>query len=264
MGTIKTYFGCAGMRGPLETYGKRYDLLELDVLDKEAALRTPTMRKWRKEAGPRLQFSLVAPRAVSAVRPTPELDAALAKLLEAQRLLQARFILLATPVEVTPAPLPRERLAKVVERIREGLGDARDVVRIAWLPRGVWELDAGAEFARKLGVDLAGDPLADPREPFWDDSLRYLRLSAVGGRQVFPALRLRAIADLLVASQRDAEADDTSFERAVVFTTPKAPTEAKKLRLLVKQQLGKSIEGGGGRVISPRGAAGRGRGEEEE
>lgn len=263
MGTIKTYFGCAGMRGPLETYGKRYDLLELDVLDKDAALRTPTLRKWRKEAGPRLQFSLVAPRAVSAVRPTPELDAALAKLLEAQRLLQARFVLLATPVEVTPAPLPRERLAKVVARIREGLGDARDVVRIAWQPRGVWELDAAAEYARTLGIDIAADPLADPREPFWDDSLRYLRLSAVGGRQVFPQVRLRAIADLLVASQRDAEAEGVDVERAVVFTTPKAPADAKKLRQLVKQQLGKTTEGGGGRVISPRAGARR-LGEEEE
>jgi len=220
------------------------------------------MRKWRKEAGPRLQFSLVAPKAVAAVRPTPELESGLERLLEAQRLLQARFLLLSTPVDVTPAPLPRERLTKVVDRLREGLGEARDLVRIAWQPRGVWELDAAAEFALKIGVDLAGDPLADPREPFWHDALRYLRLTAVGGRQVFPQVRLRAIADLLVASQRDAEANDVSFERAVVFTTPKAPTEAKKLRLLVKQQLAKVAEGGGGRVISPRGSATRD--EEEE
>jgi uncharacterized protein YecE (DUF72 family) len=256
MGTIKTYYGCANIRGPLEGYGKRFDVLELDVLDRTPETKAATLKKWRKEAGPRLAFSLVAPKAVAAVRPTPALDEGLARLLEAQRILHARFILLATPVEVTPAALPRERLGKVVERLREGLGEARSVVRIAWMPRGVWELDQAARFADRLGIDLATDPMADPREPFWDASLRYVRLSAVGGRTAFPATRMRAVAELLVASQRDVEeAGDVSFERAVVLTTPRATTDAKKMRQLVKQLSGRGKRVLGGRVVSPRGRA---------
>ena len=267
---VRTYYGCSGARGPLETYGKRHELLELDVLDEREGKKKPksggtvhaaTLRKWRKEAGPRLVFSLVAPAAVSAVRPTKELDAALERLLEAQRLLQARFIVLATPVEVTPAALPRERLAKVVARIREGLGEASAMVHVVWQPRGVWEMDSAAEFAHELGVDLCADPLADPREPFWDESLRYLRLSAIGGRGVFPATRLRGIAELLAASQRDADRAGESFERAVVFTTPQAPKEAKRLRLLVAQLTSRSVKGGEGRVITPKNRLAR---EEEE
>ena len=264
MAVGKTLFGCAGQRGPLETYGKRFDVLELDVLDRTPPTKDATLRKWRREAGPRLGFSLVAPVALAAVRPTPALDEALGRLLEAQRLLQARWILLATPVEVTPAPLPRERLARVVARIREGLGEARDLVRIVWQPRGLWELETAAAFAKTLPVDLCADPLADPREPFWDDGLRYLRLSAVGGRTVFPPMRLRSIAELLAAAQGDDARAGTTVERVVVLTTPRAPAEVRKLRQLV-QALSTRGAGdvGGGRVILPRNRAAAGLGEEE-
>jgi len=166
---IRTLYGSTGPRGAIES-ARRFDVLELDVLDREPRPRAATLKKWRKDAGPTLQFSLVAPRALSQLRPTPALDEALELYLEAQRLLQARFLLLQTLPEITPSELNKERLAKVVERVRDGLGEAKDLVRIAWEPRGVWEPDTAARLAKKLGIDLALDPLGDPREPFFDET----------------------------------------------------------------------------------------------
>ena len=255
MTTFKTLFGCGGVRGALDAYARRFDAIELDVLDRAPKAKDATLRKWRKDAGPGLRFSLVAPKPLAAVRPGAPLDAALTELLEAQRLVQARTLLLSTPVEVTPAALPRERLAKVVERLREGLGEARNVVSIAWEPRGVWEQESAAKFARELGIDLCADPLADPREPFWDASIRYVRLTTVGGRTEFPPARLRALAEILSAAQQDDIAAGRQGDRVVIFNTPHAATEVKRLKALVAQlatrEAGKEI----GNVIRPRGFA---------
>jgi len=243
---IRTLYGSAGARGAIDAFARRFDVLELDILDREPKPKDATLRKWRKEAGPTLTIALVAPKAVSAVRPGPALDEALARLLEAQRLLQARFIVVQTTTEVTPSQLNRERLATVIERIREGLGEARDLVRIAWEPRGLWEPDDAAGLAKKLGVDLAMDPLADPREPFFHEVLRYWRLGTVGGRTEFPPVRLRYLAEVIASAQGDGE-------RVVVFATPHAPKEAKRLRTLAESLASKAPKGGGG-IIRPRGS----------
>lgn len=243
---IRTLYGSAGARGAVDAFARRFDVLELDVLDRDPKPREVTLKKWRKEAGPTLAFSLVAPKALSAVRPGPALDEALERLLEAQRLLQARFLLLITPTEVTPSQLNRERLAKVVERIREGLGEARSMVRIAWEARGVWEADDAAAFAKTLDVDLAMDPLVDPREPFFHPVLRYFRLGTVGGRTEFPPARLRYLAEVIAAREGDGEL-------VVVFDTPHAPREAKRLRTLV-ESLSSRTPKGGGAIIRPRGS----------
>jgi uncharacterized protein YecE (DUF72 family) len=251
---MKILFGCAGVRGALDNYAKRFEVVEVDPLaDGPAKTKTATLRRWRKEAGPALAFSLVAPKALAALRPGAALDEALSQTLEAQTALQARFVLLATPMEVTPAPLWRERLEKVIDRLREGLGGAQELVRIVWAPRGVWEMSDAASLARALKIDLAADPLLDPREPFWDTSLRYLRIGPVGGRTAYPPARLRALAEALV------EDNEGEGERAVVMTTPKAHVEAKRLKSLVTALL--KDEGGGDETFSPRG---RGAAEDDE
>jgi uncharacterized protein YecE (DUF72 family) len=248
---MKMLFGCAGVRGAIDNYAKRFEMVEVDPLEGRAKAKPGSLKRWRKEAGPALAFSIVAPKALALVRPGPALDAALADLLEAQRALQARWILLLTPIEVTPAPLQRERIAKVVERIREGLGDARTVVRIAWAPRGMWEMADAATLALSLDLDLACDPLTDPREPFWHETLRYVRIGPVGGRTAYPPARLRALAEALV------EDSGGEGERVVVLTTPKAPAEAKRLKSLVKALTEEA--GGGDDTFSPPG-----RGEDDE
>lgn len=255
---IKTLFGSTGPRGSVEGFARRFDVLELDALagprpeqpgGRDPQPRAATLKKWRKEAGPNLQFSIVAPRALAMVRPTPELDAALERLLEAQRLLQARFLLLQTPSEITPSELNRERIARVIDRIREGLGEARELVRVAWEPRGVWESDTAASFAQKMSVDLALDPLHDPREPFFHPVLRYWRLGTVGGRTEFPPARLRFLAEVIAAESKSKQ----EGERVVVFTTPHATKEAKRLSTLARS-LESKTPASGGTVIRPRGS----------
>lgn len=246
---IRTLIGTTVGRGSIANFARRYDVLEVDLLDREPTPRDATLRKWRKEAGPTLQISIVAPKALAILRPTPALDEALTRYLEAQRLLQARFLLLQTPSDVTPGELQRERLQKVVERLREGLGEARDLVRIAWEPRGVWEPDTAASFAQKLGVDLAFDPLGDPREPFFHPVLRYWRLGTVGGRTEFPPARLRYLAEVIAAESKGRE----EGERVVIFTTPHANKEAKRLQTLAKS-LESRTPASGGAVIRPRGS----------
>jgi len=244
---IRTLYGSTGPRGSIA--GARNDVLELDVLDREPRPKAATLRKWRKDAGPTLQFSLVAPRALALLRPTAALDAALETYLEAQRLLQARFLLIQTQPDVTPSELNKERLGKVIERLRDGLGEARDIVRIAWEPRGVWEPETAARVASKLSIDLALDPLGDPREPFFHEALRYWRLGTVGGRTEFPPARLRYLAEIIAADSRR----EQDGERVVIFTTPHALKELKRLRALAKALEDKAPMGGGA-VIRPRGS----------
>lgn len=246
---IRTLFGSTGPRGSIEGFARRFDVLELDALDRDPKPRDATLRKWRKEAGPTMQFSIVAPRALLLVRPTPELDAALERFLEAQRLLQARFLLLQTPSEITPSELNRERIARVIDRVREGLGEAREMVRIAWEPRGVWEADTAASFATKIGADLALDPLGDPREPFFHPALRYWRLGTVGGRTEFPPARLRYLAEVIAAGSKSKQ----DGERVVIFTTPHATKETKRLQTLARG-LESKMPAAGGAVIRPRGS----------
>jgi uncharacterized protein YecE (DUF72 family) len=244
--STRTHFGCVGLRGPIETYARRFDVVELDLLDRDPKPKPATLRRWRRDAGPNLQIALVAPAAVAAARPGPALDEALERYLEAQRLLQARILLLQTKADFTPSALNRERLVALIGRIREGLGDAKAVVRIAWEPRGVWENDDAASFARTHGIDLALDPLADPREPFFDEVLRYWRLGTVGGRTEFPPTRLRYLAEILAQGGGDGE-------RHVLFATPHAPREIKRLRTLAEGLAGRSKPSGGA-VIRPRGS----------
>lgn len=243
---IRTLYGSAGARGAIDAFARRFDVLELDILDREPKPKDATLKKWRKEAGPTLSISIVAPKAVAAVRPGPAMDEALERLLEAQRLLQARFIVVQTPTDVTPSELNRERLGKVIARIREGLGEAAALVRLAWAPSGLWEAEDAARLAKKLDVDLAMDPLADPREPFFHDALRYWRLQTVGGRTEFPPARLRYLAEVIASSEGEGE-------RVVVFATPHAPREAKRLRTLA-DSLSSRAPKGGGAVIRPRGS----------
>jgi uncharacterized protein YecE (DUF72 family) len=249
-------FGCAGLRGAIDNYAKRFEIVEVDPIEATPKTKTATLRRWRKDAGPTLAFSVVAPKAVAALRPGPALDEGLAALLEAQAALQARWVLLTTPIEVTPAPLWRERLGKIVERIREGLGDARDVVHVAWAPRGLWEMADAAELAKQLKIELAADPLLDPREPFWHERMRYLRIGAVGGRTAYPPARIRMLAEALVADS------ESGGDRAIVFTTPKAPVEVKRLKSLVGA-LQKS-EGEAGEFVPHRRGAAASRSDEEE
>lgn len=149
----RPHVGLPALSGNLERYAERFDLLEVRLtvpLPKAA-----TLRAWRKKVPPGFVFSVVLPTVVGELRPSAELDDALAKSLEIARALEARCIVLVTPPSITPTDLNKRRLEAVLAKV------PRDAVTVAWEPRGVWEVEQAAPVAQKLGVVLVVDAVHD-------------------------------------------------------------------------------------------------------
>jgi len=229
------HIGAKDLRGTIEAYAKRFDLLEVRLAAADKPKQGPTaatLRKWRKAAPPHFEFVTVLGPALGKVRPSAELDAELAIALEWITILQCRMVLLPTPADVTPSQLSRDRIAKLCDRL------PRDVTQVAWEPRGVWEVDDAAVFAKKLGITVVVDPTRDP-VPL--GPVAYARLRAIGESRSFgPA-----------ALERVTKAVGDRREAYVVIDSPTALTECKRLRSLA-QRTKVSKEGGKGRVLRPR------------
>jgi hypothetical protein len=134
---------------------------------------------------------------------------------------------------VTPAPAWRERLAKVVARLK------RDATFVAWEPRGLWEIEDARKLAQKLDVLLVVDPLRDPAP---EGPVFYGRLRALGETRSFGTAALERVVES-IGARRDAY---------VVIETQSALAECKRLRQLAQTR---RKVGGMGRVVRPRDAA---------
>jgi uncharacterized protein YecE (DUF72 family) len=217
----RPHVGLPALKGDLEHYAQRYDLLELRPGDTPAP-RGATLRSWRKKVPPSFVFSVVLPKVVGELRPSRELDEALEQALAVAREVEARCIVLATPASVTPTDLNRKRLSALVARI------PHDAVTLAWEPRGIWEAEEAAEFAKKLDVVLVVDAAREqaPKGPISYFRLRGLgestRLSAGAVEKVAAQLRGRREAYVIIESTGPAavaEALQRSAGRRV--TTPR-------------------------------------------
>ncbi len=229
------HIGARELRGAIEAYAKRFDLLEVRLapLDKpKGGPSLATMKRWRKSVPPHFEFVAVAGASISRLRPSPELDAELEALLEAVTALQARCILLPTPAEVTPAPLWRERMEKLLERL------PRDVTSVVWEPRGVWETEVAAVAAQKWNIALCVDPTRDPVPV---GAIAFARLRALGESRSFGEAALERVA-MAIGERREAY---------VIIESDDALTECKRLRSLVQRR--KAVRPGGlGRLVRPR------------
>lgn len=229
------HIGAKDLRGAIEAYAKRFDLLEvrLPTSDKPKLGPTPTtLRKWRKSVPPHFEFVVVLGPAIGKLRPGPELETELATALEAITILQARMVLLPTPAEVTPTQLSRDRIAALLERL------PRDVTQVAWEPRGVWEVDDAAVWAKKVNISLVVDPTRDPVPV---GPIAFGRLRALGESRSFgPA-----------ALERVTQAIGERREAYIILDSPTALTECKRLRSLA-QRTRVAGDGGKARVIRPR------------
>src|SRR5438094_8379868 len=107
------------------------------------------MRRWRKSVPPHFDFCVVAGPNVSKLQASDALEKELAKARAAVDVLQARCLLIATPADVTPSTIWRDRMAKLLDRL------PRDATHIVWEPRGVWEVEDAAVAAKKWGIVLA-------------------------------------------------------------------------------------------------------------
>jgi uncharacterized protein YecE (DUF72 family) len=164
------HVGLPTLQGDVGKFAEKFDLLEVRPVDSPMP-RVAKLRQWRKDVPPAFVFSVVIPSVVSALQPSPQIEEALAKALEAAEALQARCMVITTPVSVTPTTLYRKRLKELVDRL------PRDVVMIGWEPRGIWSVAEAAELARDLGITLIVDAAQDdpPR-----GAAMYTRLRGIG------------------------------------------------------------------------------------
>jgi hypothetical protein len=170
----------------------------------ELALRAPlprasTLRQKRAQLPKDLVLSLRAPQsAVSgargALRFDEGLEAGVSWMLAARDALDARFVVLPTPTDLTPGARSRDLLAAYVERL------PRDPARpFVWAPRGPWEPEQAEQVAQDLGLVLAFDPLEEICPP---GPLAYARLIAMGARRSFsPASLEEALSEVEQADE---------------------------------------------------------------
>src|SRR5437762_13636303 len=114
----RIHIGAKDLRSDVTAYAKRFDLLEVRGVDAESLRLAPsaaTMRRWRRAVPPQFEFAVVAGPTVAKLKPNEAFDIELKWMLEAATLLEARVLVIATPSDVTPSKLWRERLAKVGE-----------------------------------------------------------------------------------------------------------------------------------------------------
>lgn len=233
----RLHVGAKELKGDLAAYAKRFDLLEVrgqDAATMRLAPSTATLRRWRRAVPPQFEFSVVAGPAIGKLKASEAFDAELAALKSTATVLEARALVIPTPVDVTPSKLWRDRLAALLDKL------PRDANTIVWEPSGLWEAEDAGDYARKLGIVVCVDPARDamPAGP-----VAYGRLRAVGGTRAFSTAALQKIADN-IGERRDAY---------ILFETTGALKEAKTLRALVRQaKPGK--RGGLGRLVRPRGA----------
>jgi uncharacterized protein YecE (DUF72 family) len=189
----RPHIGLPLLRGTLERYAERYDLLEIH-LDDSPPPKPATLRGFRKKVPPSFVFSVVVPRAAAELKPSSELDAAVAQTLAVGQAVEARCILIATPPHITPTDTNRKRLAALVSKI------PHDAVTLAWEPHGLWEIEEAIRVAKKLDIVLVVDPVRDPAPP---GPVAYFRLRGLGeSSRLSPAALEKVGAEL--SSRREA------------------------------------------------------------
>lgn len=154
----------------LERYARHFDLLELRA-ERGKLPRLAQLKKWR-ETGPRgFVFSVVLPIQTGGLEDASTRDAGASYAAEVAHAVQAQWIVLRTPVDVTPGRTSRERLSSLVAQLR---GPGR---RLAWEPRGPWAVAQAEHFATELGAVLVGDAGASEVAA---GPVVYTRLRAIG------------------------------------------------------------------------------------
>jgi uncharacterized protein YecE (DUF72 family) len=240
--TPRWHIGAKELRGAIAAYAKRFDLLEVRVAvgapsegDEDApAPSLATLRRWRRSVPPHFDFAVVAGPHLSRVKQSDLGDRELEAARAAIDALQARCFVLRTPHDVTPSPLWRDRIAKIIERV------PHDVTCFVWEPSGVWEDADAAAQARAWGIVLGVDPA---RDPVPEGPVAYLRLRALGETRAFGPVTLERIVRA-VGVRRDV---------FTIIETDSALAEGKRLRQLVKTAATGARQGGAPRLVRPRG-----------
>jgi len=208
-------------RAPGRKYVGALDFAE--IAPAEPLPRVATVRRWRGEIPDGFITSFVVPTAAcrspkGPLRFDDAMTAAFEWARENAEILEARFVVVPTPSDVTTGQRDRDLLAAWFERFEPPEG-----CELVWHPAGLWEPEIAAPFARKLGVRLAFDPLeAEPS----DEPLLYARLRALGMRTRFTETLLLDALDALQSSE--------AAEAFVAIESPRSFKEASRLAELAR------------------------------
>lgn len=197
--------------------------------------RSATAGRWRREAPAGLAFSVQLSRYLFEPAPeggalpgaaagfgafarTPENIGLWERTVRVADALEARAMVLLTPVSFTPTAANRRALC-------EFLAAAPRAGRtVAWEPRGPWSIEQAAELAAEAGLVLAVDPLRDDPPPGEEAYFRFGPFVAMGTRVgTYDLERIAAAA--------------AGFERAtVVFDTARAVDDVRNLKQVLASQ----------------------------
>jgi uncharacterized protein YecE (DUF72 family) len=243
--STRFHIGAKELRGNIAAYAKRFDFLEV-AMGEAGAKSAPTMttlRRWRRAAPPAFDFCVVVGPNLARLKASEALEKELATAIDAVHALQARCLLIPTPMDVTPGNVWRDRMRAIVDRL------PHDATHLIWEPNGVWEVEDAAVAAKKWGVVLAVDATRDPVPA---GPVSYARLRALGETRSFGAAALEKVVTS-IGSRRDAY---------VVLESDSALAECKRLRQLAQRS--RHAKGGMGRVVKPRTAIVKVRDDEQE
>lgn len=156
-----------------------------------------TFARFRKEANPNLEVSLVAPRSTwlsprGPMRPGPELDQGIAWLLRAADAIGASCITVPTLASLTPGERDRNLTAAFFERLQPS-GKT-----LVFAPGGLWEPEQAVPFTQKIGAVYGFDPLEHDPPP---GTIVYARIRPIGVRaRLSEGHLMRAAERLLTAN----------------------------------------------------------------
>jgi hypothetical protein len=159
-----------------------------------------TLARYRKLLAPEVQLALVAPKSSwlgprGALRPGAELDAGLAWLKRASDILKAGAIVIATGAELSTGERDRQLLAEFTRALGAATGRLLVIA-----PRGLWEAEHGAAFARQTGTVYGFDPLEDDAPP---GPILYARVHPMGARPRLTDGHLAQIGERVRAAQSE-------------------------------------------------------------
>ena len=168
------HVGQPTLYGSLERYVHYFDLLEVRAQTGRLP-RIVQLQRWRKAVPRGFVFSVVVPVQAGGLDDAATRDAGAVYAAQVADALQAQWLVLQTPADVTPGRASRERLSSVVAKLRCA---GR---RLAWESHGPWSAAQAERFAAELGIVLVCD--AAESEPA-EGSVVYTRLRAFasGGR----------------------------------------------------------------------------------
>ena len=214
---MKVFAGCVSERLPFEKYAKALPFVEL-------ALRTPLpklnkLRSWRQSMPNDLKVSVVIPTGCYCTKEEVFASKQIASeevtwLVEAATSTQANFLIFVTPAKFGPGVQDRQRMKAFVDDLKTKV-DAK----LVWEPKGMWEIEAAAEFAKELDIIVAVDLLGKDKAP--RSNTMYIREHAMGLRQRFGDSAIYDIIENLYEAKPEeayiALDSDRSFDEAKNF-----------------------------------------------